>query len=198
MGFFNPGKSKKWYLGIWYKKISNGTVVWVANRDTPMNDSSGSVKLNVSGSLVLLDSSNRTVWSSIVNRSVQNPVLQLLDSGNLVVRAAEDQNSEDYLWQSFDYPTDTHLPGMKLGKNAATGKEWYITSWKSKDDPGRGPYKYWMDLTGYPQIFMSNGSTDLYRSGPWNGLRYSGTPSLRPNPIYTYGMYFQKNEVYYR
>ncbi|MFS7960430.1 putative non-specific serine/threonine protein kinase [Helianthus anomalus] len=37
LGFFSPGKSKNRYVGIWYKKISTGTVVWVANRETPAN-----------------------------------------------------------------------------------------------------------------------------------------------------------------
>ncbi|KAF5777995.1 putative non-specific serine/threonine protein kinase [Helianthus annuus] len=41
LGFFSPGKSKNRYLGIWYKKISYGTVVWVANRETAIADTSG-------------------------------------------------------------------------------------------------------------------------------------------------------------
>ncbi|KAJ0725600.1 hypothetical protein HanPI659440_Chr12g0460651 [Helianthus annuus] len=31
LGFFSPGKSKNRYLGIWYKKISYGTLVWVCH-----------------------------------------------------------------------------------------------------------------------------------------------------------------------
>ncbi|KAL0306453.1 UNVERIFIED_CONTAM: G-type lectin S-receptor-like serine/threonine-protein kinase [Sesamum radiatum] len=53
------------------------------------------------------------VW--VANREAhsqvnQTPVAQLLDSGNLVVRDANDDRPENFLWQSFDFPTDTFLP----------------------------------------------------------------------------------------
>lgn len=36
LGFFSPGSSTHRYLGIWYKNIPIITVVWVANRKTPL------------------------------------------------------------------------------------------------------------------------------------------------------------------
>ncbi|KAI9070823.1 hypothetical protein K1719_047215 [Acacia pycnantha] len=30
--------------------------------------------------------------------------------GNLILRDEKDQNPQNYLWQSFDYPSDTYLP----------------------------------------------------------------------------------------
>ncbi|KAL6205619.1 hypothetical protein ACLB2K_022876 [Fragaria x ananassa] len=36
-----------------------------------------------------------------------------------------------------------------------------------------------------------------YRSGPWNGLRFSGAPALRPNPIYSFNFVYNDDEVYY-
>ena len=33
LGFFSPGNSTKYYVGIWYKKVSEQTILWVANRD---------------------------------------------------------------------------------------------------------------------------------------------------------------------
>ncbi|KAI3698625.1 hypothetical protein L2E82_42315 [Cichorium intybus] len=53
LGFFSPGKSKNRYLGIWYKKISTGTVVWVANRDSPISDKSGVFEVDETRSLML-------------------------------------------------------------------------------------------------------------------------------------------------
>lgn len=38
LGFFKPGNLQNYYIGIWYRKISEFTVVWVANRDKPLND----------------------------------------------------------------------------------------------------------------------------------------------------------------
>ncbi|KAA8523794.1 hypothetical protein F0562_010217 [Nyssa sinensis] len=135
LGFFSPGSSGNRYLGIWYKKISTGTVVWVANRKIPLTDTSGVLKVTNQGILTLVNRTNSIIWSSNTSRSTQDPIAQLLDSGNLVVRDANDVNQENFLWQSFDYPSDTMLPGMKLGKNLATGLDWYISSWKSNDDP---------------------------------------------------------------
>ncbi|KAK9209448.1 hypothetical protein WN944_001814 [Citrus x changshan-huyou] len=46
LGFFSPGSSKNFYVGIWYKNIPVKTVVWVANRLNPINDSSGLLIIN--------------------------------------------------------------------------------------------------------------------------------------------------------
>jgi hypothetical protein len=100
LGFFSPGNSKTRYLGIWYT-ISSETVVWVANRDTPLNDHSGVLKVIENGVLVLLNSTNGIVLSSNASRTPRNPVAQLLDTGNLVVKDGNDDNPEKLLWQSF-------------------------------------------------------------------------------------------------
>ncbi|XP_059436897.1 G-type lectin S-receptor-like serine/threonine-protein kinase RKS1 [Corylus avellana] len=71
------------------------------------------------------------------------------------------------IWQSFDYPTDTLLKGMKVGLNWRTGMHWFLTSWKSKDDAGAGDYVYTLDPARSPQFFLYNGSTPLWRTGPW-------------------------------
>ena len=116
LGFFTPGNSKNRYLGIWYKNIPSKTIVWVANRDKPINDSSGFLKMNSTSNVVLFMDQNKTVvWHTNSSKQAQSPILQLLDSGNLVLRDEKDENTENYLWQSFDYPCDTLLPGMKLG-----------------------------------------------------------------------------------
>ncbi|CAL5390586.1 unnamed protein product [Camellia sinensis] len=198
MGFFSPGNPQNQYLGIWYKKISSRTVVWVANREIPLIDSSGVLKVIDPGILALLNGTGSVIWSANVTRStVQDPIGQLLESGNLVVRDANDDNPEHFLWQSFDHPCDTLLPGMKLGKNFVRGLERHLSSWKSSDDLGQGDFAFRCDPQGYPQLILSNGSIQLFRTGPWNGLGFSGTPSLKPNSIYTYGLVFTKEEAYF-
>ena len=62
LGFFSPSSSKNGYLGIWYKNIPVQTVVWVANRLNPINDSSGVLMVNNSGSLVLLNHNSTIAW----------------------------------------------------------------------------------------------------------------------------------------
>ncbi|KAF5770758.1 putative protein kinase RLK-Pelle-DLSV family [Helianthus annuus] len=146
--------------------------------------------------LLLFSGNNTVIWSSSSSVSVGNTpvVAKLLDSGNLVV-CYDSSTNEDFVWQSFDYPTDTLLAGMKLGKDLVTGVDRYLTSWKSMDDPSPGLYVSWMDTNGYPQAFQKRGSVLQLRFGPWTGVRFSGFPS-KPNPIYTYDFVFNEKEVY--
>ncbi|XP_020418813.1 G-type lectin S-receptor-like serine/threonine-protein kinase At4g27290 isoform X1 [Prunus persica] len=195
LGFFSPGKLTSRYLGIWYT-ISNEIVVWVANRETPLDDSSGVLKVTDQGVLVLLNSSNGVVWSSNSSRTVDNPVSQLLDSGNLVVKNANETNPDNFLWQSFDYPCDTFLPEMKLGWDFVTGLERYVSSWKSTEDPARGEFSLRMTPYGLPQLVVMKGAKIKTRSGSSNGLRLTGSIS-RPNPLSEFEFFLNKDEVYY-
>ncbi|KAG5255094.1 G-type lectin S-receptor serine/threonine-protein kinase [Salix suchowensis] len=198
LGFFSPGKSKNRYLGIWYGKIPVRTVVWVANREAPLNDSLGALKMTNKGILTLLDRSGSVIWSSNTSRLARNPAAQLLESGNLVVKEKGDNNLENSLWQSFEHPTDTILPGMKLGRSRITGMEWSMTSWKSPDDPSKGNISCKLAPYGYPEIIVMDGSEVKYRSGLWDGLRFSGVPNIKPNPIYKYEFVYNDKEVFYR
>ncbi|KAK2977810.1 hypothetical protein RJ640_006302 [Escallonia rubra] len=197
LGFFTPGDSKNRFLGIWYKKITSLTVVWVAHRDVPLANTSGVLKLTQQGILTLQNDTNGFIWSSNSSRSIANPVAQLLNTGNFVIGGANDSNAENYLWQSFDYPTDTLLPGMKHGINFVTGIDRQVSPWKTTSDPSRGDTIFRMDPRGFPQQLLLTNSIELFRSGPWNGLRFSGSPGLKPNPLYTYEFVFNKEEVYY-
>lgn len=49
MGFFSPGNSTKRYFGIWYNTTSLFTVIWISNRENPLNDSSGVVMVSEDG-----------------------------------------------------------------------------------------------------------------------------------------------------
>ncbi|KAL3727581.1 hypothetical protein ACJRO7_032334 [Eucalyptus globulus] len=199
LGFFSRGDSSKRYLGIWYKKITVMTLVWVANRVAPFADRSYALRLTSHGSLVLLDGNGSDIWPlNLPILPVRNPVAQLLDSGNLVVIDAEGSDPNNFLWQSFDYPADTFLAGMKIGWNRTSGFNRYVTSWKSIDDPSPGDFTFQLDPNGYPQFLLKQGSDIKFRTGPWNGLRWSGTPNLNPNPYYRYEFVLNEEEMYYR
>ncbi|KAH9803128.1 G-type lectin S-receptor-like serine/threonine-protein kinase [Citrus sinensis] len=150
------------------------TVVWVTNRIDPINDSSGLLVVNETGNLVLTSQNKSVVWSANLSKEVQTPVvLQLLDSGNLVLRGERDGSSETYLWQSFDYPSNTLLPRMKLGWDLKTGLERRITSWKSPDDPSPGNFTWAVERQDNPELIMWKGSRKFHRGGPWNGLVFN-------------------------
>ncbi|EOY12717.1 Serine/threonine kinases,protein kinases,ATP binding,sugar binding,kinases,carbohydrate binding, putative [Theobroma cacao] len=196
VGFFSPSVTNKRYLGIWYKK-SNTTVVWVANREVPLNDSSGVLKVTNQGILILLDNNGSTVWSSNSSTSARTPVAQILDSGNLVVKDETDGNPQNFMWQSFDYPCDTFLPNMKIGKDLVTGLDRYLSSWKETNDPFRGNFTYGFDLDGFPEWVLREGSIKRMRRGPWNGLRFSGVTGLTPNSVYGFEFVFNEKEIYF-
>ena len=83
LGFFSPGNSRSRFVGIWYNKISEQTVVWIANRDTPLNDTSGVLSIDKRGNLVLHDHKNpnlNPLWSSNVSVSPSNVSAKLLDT----------------------------------------------------------------------------------------------------------------------
>ncbi|PWZ15862.1 Receptor-like serine/threonine-protein kinase SD1-8 [Zea mays] len=181
LGFFTPASSTARFLGIWYMGLAPQTVVWVANREAPITGTTASLAINATGSLVLADPSGRVFWSSPQSNmsSTGSPVgAQLLDSGNFVLQGG----GGAVLWQSFDYPSDTLLPGMKLGWDLTTGLDRHLTTWRSTGDPSPGDYTFGFDLRGVPEGFIRrDGTVPVYRNGPWNGLQFSGEPEMEPN-----------------
>jgi hypothetical protein len=191
LGFFSPAGSgaaqpatrSRRYLGIWFS-ISPEAVHWVANRDRALNDTSGALKMSDAGVLLLLDGAGKVVWSSSSSSSAgssSSSTAQLLESGNLVVHAqGSGSGSGTALWQSFDYPCNTLLPGMKIGKNRWTGAEWYLLSWRTAVDPSPGNYRYVTDADGaLPENDLLDGNdTKMYRTGVWNGKRFNGVPEM--------------------
>jgi hypothetical protein len=105
-------------------------------------------------------------------------VAQLLNSGNLVVRRQSSSDGGGVLWQSFDHPSNTLLAGMRLGKNPQTGAEWSLTSWRARNDPTPGDCRRVMDIKGLPDCVSWQGNVKKYRTGPWNGLWFSGVPEM--------------------
>lgn len=197
LGFFSPGSSTNRYLGIWYKNIPVRAVVWVANRRNPINDSSGILIINGRGNILLVNRSKTVVWSTNSSKHAQNPVLQLLDSGNLVLRDEKDGNSENYLWQSFDYPSDTLLPDMKVGWDSKSGLNRRLSSWKNSDDPSPGSLVWGLELHNYPEAALWRGSAILYRTGPSNGIGVSGSPDLKTNPVFDFKIVNNADESYF-
>ncbi|XP_047155540.1 G-type lectin S-receptor-like serine/threonine-protein kinase At4g27290 isoform X1 [Vigna umbellata] len=194
LGFFSPGNSTHIYLGIWYKRIPNKTVIWIANRDKPLVNSGGSLAFSDDGKLILLSHTGGVAWSSNSSGPAKNPVAQLLDSGNFVLK---DYGNERYLWESFDYPSDTLIPGMKLGWNFKTGLNRHLTSWKTTFDPSSGEYTYSVDPRGLPQLFLHRGNKQIFRSGPWYGQQFKGDLALSANPVFKPIFVFDSDEVSY-
>ncbi|KAK7272480.1 hypothetical protein RJT34_29098 [Clitoria ternatea] len=60
------------------------------------------------------------------------------------------------------------------------------------DDPSQGKYNQQIDISGYPQIILREGTVKRFRSGSWNGIQFSGAPQVKPNSVFT--LYFVSNE----
>ncbi|XP_013591327.1 PREDICTED: receptor-like serine/threonine-protein kinase SD1-6 [Brassica oleracea var. oleracea] len=196
LGFFTPGSSSRWYLGIWYKKIPTRTYVWVANRDNPLSRPNGSLKISDDNNLVIYDHSDTPVWSTnlTVGASRSPVVAELLDNGNFVLHS---NDPEGYLWQSFDFPTDTLLPDMKLGWDKKTGLDRVLRSWKTSEDPSSGDFSTKLETRGFPEYYVFNKETIIYRSGPWIGNRFSCVPEMKPIEYMVYTFIASNEEVSY-
>ncbi|CAN6162993.1 unnamed protein product [Urochloa humidicola] len=169
LGFFRPAGSSdhNYYVGIWYKKaVSPRTPVWVANRATPVSDpASSKLAVAANGNLVLVNEAGKLVWSSYVSSAAGSyngavVVAVILDTGNLVLR----RDDGEVLWQSVEHPTDTWLPGARLGLNKTTGDVQSLVSWKNYGDPAPGRFKLGIDPNGSSQFLSFWSSGQLYGS----------------------------------
>ncbi|CAH8275867.1 unnamed protein product [Arabidopsis lyrata] len=188
LGFFSPGSSTHRFLGIWYGSIEDKAVVWVANRAKPISDQSGVLTISNDENLVLLDGKNITVWSSNIESSTNNNnnrVVSIHDTGNFVL---SETDTDRVIWESFNHPTDTFLPQMKVRVNPQTGDNHAFVSWRSETDPSPGNYSLGVDPSGAPEIVLWKGNkTRKWRSGQWNSAIFTGIPNMSLLTNYLYG-----------
>ncbi|KAG2575009.1 hypothetical protein PVAP13_7KG399700 [Panicum virgatum] len=155
LGFFSPtNSSKSLYLGIWYHNIPERTVVWVANRDSPISNHS-SVKLTITNSqeMVLFDSEGRSVWmtaNTTTAGGADGAIAVLLDSGNFVLRLL----NGTVVWQSIDHPTDTVLPNTRVLVSYKSQVVGHLVAWKGPDDPSSGDFSLSIDPSSNLQFFI--------------------------------------------
>ncbi|KAL2495233.1 S-locus related protein SLR1 [Forsythia ovata] len=118
LGFFNVSSTndhnhKMWYLGLWYREIKLLTAVWVGIMMKPLRGFGMRLVLNSVGDLLLRDDVRTVIWFVGVVQPASRPELVLLDSGNLVIKDGDNLSDGGFVWQSFDFPSNTLLPGMK-------------------------------------------------------------------------------------
>uniref|UniRef100_M8BMF1 Receptor-like serine/threonine-protein kinase n=1 Tax=Aegilops tauschii TaxID=37682 RepID=M8BMF1_AEGTA len=189
LGFFSPddaaGPARR-YLGIWYNGMSGPrTVVWVGNREAPAAGSPTLALANDS-SLVVSDADGRALWrtpgSGGSSSSASSPPPALLSNeGNLVVRSP----NGTVVWQSFDHPTDTFVPGMKVRLSHLTGEGNRIVSWKSPGDPAAGSFSYGLDPGTSLQLLMWNGTRPYWRTPVWKGYAVASMYLSAGTVLYT-------------
>ncbi|SPT20200.1 unnamed protein product [Triticum aestivum] len=161
LGFFSPNSSNtSLYLGIWYNSIPGRTVVWTANRDDPIAaTSSPMLAITNNSDLVLSDSQGHTPW--VVKSGITGVGITavLRSSGNFVLMSPNGTS----IWQSFDYPTDTILPGMRiyLSKRARAVRR--LIAWKGPIDPSTGDFSLGLDPKSNLQFVIWQGTMPYCR-----------------------------------
>ncbi|XP_042972747.1 G-type lectin S-receptor-like serine/threonine-protein kinase LECRK1 [Carya illinoinensis] len=104
-GFYKQGNG--YAVGIFLAGIPQKTVVWTANRDEPPVSSCATLIFTSDGTLVLQLTPEQT---TIIADSIGSTSAAMLDTGNFVLYNSDQQ----ILWQSFEHPTDSLLPGQRL------------------------------------------------------------------------------------
>ncbi|KAK3129512.1 hypothetical protein QOZ80_6BG0480860 [Eleusine coracana subsp. coracana] len=199
-GFFSVGNSTpaKLYLGIWYNNIPQLTVVWVANREAPATNATSAAPLlsfTNTSNLILSDADGRVLWRTNITSSPAPTGLAavLLDTGNLVIRSP----NGTAFWQSFEHPSDTFLPGMKIRIRYKTRVGERLVSWTSPDDPSPGPFSYGVDSDTFLQTFFWNGTRPMVRTEPWTVYMVDSSKSLVNKSIIIYTAIVSNDEEIY-
>ncbi|XP_022768707.1 putative receptor protein kinase ZmPK1 [Durio zibethinus] len=159
-GFHSVGQNA-YSFAIWFNKPACGantcTIVWMANRDQPVNGRSSKLCLLESGNLFLIDAAQITVWET--KTVSQSPTyLKIEDGGNLVLSNLEGL----ILWQSYDSPTDTLLPLQLFNENTK------LISSRSQGNFSSGYFQFYFD-TDNVLCLMYKGPefSSVYWPSPW-------------------------------
>ncbi|XVF39105.1 hypothetical protein PTKIN_Ptkin01aG0008700 [Pterospermum kingtungense] len=106
-GFYPYGNG--FSIGIWLENIQQKTLVWTANRDDPPFPSDATLLFSSEGRLVVQTKQGQGIDITNTAKSSASSA-SMLDTGNFVLL----DSSSEIIWQSFDAPTDTILPGQPL------------------------------------------------------------------------------------
>lgn len=132
-GFF-PQHVDSYAVGVF---LSDNTVVWTANRDNPtVPNDVVALQLTDNGRLVLQRRQGQEV--DVINPPQAIASASMLDNGNFVLYSSD----SGVIWQSFDQPTNTLLPGQRL----QTGQELFSSA--SQTDYSKGIFRLKMQSDG--------------------------------------------------
>ncbi|KAL3510894.1 hypothetical protein ACH5RR_030295 [Cinchona calisaya] len=160
-GFYKQGNG--YVVGIFLAGIPQRTLVWIANRDSPNFSSNVSLVLSGDDGRLVLRQTGK-IDLPIANPSESISSASMLDSGNFVLY----NSKRMVIWQSFDHPTNTLLPGQKLVANQD------LISSASETDDSKGIFRLVMQgdgnlvqyPTGIPRVQDAYWASGTFGSGP--------------------------------
>jgi len=177
-------KSRKYFLeffsvseALTYLAIrSEDEIVWEGNREQPVNQSDVVLSLNFSGFLKIESVSlKKPIILYSPPQPINNTVATLLDTGNFVLQHLHPNGTNILLWQSFDYPTETLVPTMKLGVNHKTGHRWLLVSQITIELATPGAFSLEWEPTEQELIIRRRGNV-CWKSGKLRNNRFENIP----------------------
>ncbi|XWS59155.1 hypothetical protein CRYUN_Cryun08bG0097600 [Craigia yunnanensis] len=156
IGFYNrPDQPNQFSVGIRFNSksipVDKQTVVWVAGGDGTVSNNSY-FQLQENGELVLFDAlQSQEVWTSKTSQ-LSVALAFLHNDGNLVLL----NEKKDVVWQSFDNPGDTLLPGQRLST--------FRTLRAASQNSVSSLYSLYMNISGQLQLRWE-GSIIYWRTG---------------------------------
>ncbi|KAH0713538.1 hypothetical protein KY289_009497 [Solanum tuberosum] len=133
-GFYEQNNG--YAVGISIVSMPNKTAVWTANRNSSVVPSNAVLLLTNDGRLIVQVGSQE---NSVINPSRAIASASMLDTGNFVLYDSD----RNVIWQSFDNPTNTLLPGQHL----SAGQELFSSALEADDSFGF--FRLIMQVDGY-------------------------------------------------
>ncbi|XP_049370775.1 G-type lectin S-receptor-like serine/threonine-protein kinase LECRK3 [Solanum verrucosum] len=122
-GFYE--QTNGYAVGIYIVGMPNKTAVWTANRNSPVVPSNTVLLLTNDGRLIV-KVGNQEI--SVINPSRAIASASLMDTGNFALYDSD----RNVIWQSFDNPTNTLLPGQHI----SVGQELFSSASETDDSLG--------------------------------------------------------------
>ncbi|RDY13497.1 G-type lectin S-receptor-like serine/threonine-protein kinase CES101, partial [Mucuna pruriens] len=201
LSFFQVNNTQDFYLGIRLSE-SNSSYFWIANRDNPIHDPAVVLTIDQNGTLKFVSNGGKGINSTLVLYSIaaaasNNSIgVTLQDAGNFVLREMNlDGTVKRNLWQSFDYPSQTIIPGMKVGFDRKTGQNWTITSWRSDESPSSGSFTLGIDPNTKQLVMWWRGKI-VWTSGAWKNGSFTNLKSSIYENDFVFSYYSDENATY--
>ena len=169
-------------VGVWFDRIPEKTLVWSANRDSPAEQGS-TIQLTNAGELVFTYANGSTLQ---IYSGAAASLGTMQNDGNFVLR----DYSSRILWQSFDSPTNTLLPGQVLDQ----GQTLYSNAKESSNSTySTGDFMLLMQFDG--NLVLS--AYHFADSGYWTTQTFAANVSLVfTNSASLYLVNGTKDEIY--
>ncbi|KAH0711724.1 hypothetical protein KY289_007683 [Solanum tuberosum] len=134
-GFYEQNNG--YAVGIYIVGMPNKTAVWTANRNNPVVPSNAVLLLTNDGRLIVQVGGQEITFVNLSGQVIASA--SMMDTGNFVLYDSD----RNVIWQSFDNPTNTLLPGQHI----SDGQELFSSA--SETDDSLGIFRLKMQDDGY-------------------------------------------------